>query len=478
MNAFTQPFQNAPDALTANGAPTNYSTSNACTDLFAIIGALPVKSRNKTIDPNVIKLFERAVREEPSLALRILLWARDIRGGAGRRLVFRQLLNHLETFYPVAVRNLIPHIATFGRFDDLLEIKDAELSAYALDYLRQQLNNPAVSQLICKWMPRQGLQAVKIRNAWGLTPKQYRKLLVAGTNVVESQMCAKMWSEVEYQKVPSVASIRYSKAFERHDAKRYSDWVNDVAINNKKVNTGAIDPVNVYKLLSQGNVQHAENLWVNLPNYVPPGTNMLPVVDLSGSMMAPVQGSITAMDVSISLGTYLANKNTGSFANLVLGFAENPKFIKLSGKSFQLDSQNVRRGQVGYTTNLQAVYDAILNHAVSNAVPQQDMPQYILMISDMEFNTPHTRDVTNHQAIVQKFKNSGYELPRLVYWNVAARIGNVPVKVNENNAALVSGYSTALLKAVLSNDIESFTPRSVLEKTVNVPRYLDVVPQF
>lgn len=321
MSRLATAIRNTPDALTENGALTHSSSKNALVDLFFMVGGA---SLNKTPMQAIINLFEDAYQADPERAIRILHWIRDIRGGAGRREIYRRLMKHLEKTRPQVAKQFLRFAPHFGRFDDLLifdthEVKKAAFKVYGQALLEK-------NGLAGKWAPRQKGQARELREYLRLTPKQYRKLIVGLSKTVEQDMCANNWSEIDYQAVPSLASIRYAKAFARHDGIRYSNFKEALEKGEAKVNTGAIYPHDVVVSLRTGDAQLANSMWNQLPDFVG-NANIIAMSDVSGSMMQPIQGNVQAIDVSVALGLYTASKNTGPFADMFMTFSSNPEFV-------------------------------------------------------------------------------------------------------------------------------------------------------
>ena len=465
MSVLATAIRNLPDAKTANGAETFSTSKNAIVDLFFLIGGASLKT---TPVPSLVKLFEEGYEQDAERAIRILLWLRDIRGGAGRREIFRQIMKRLEVTKPALAAELAQFTPEYGRFDDLLIFQTPEVKHAAYATIARALVEK--NGLAAKWMPRKGDVARELREFLELTPKQYRKLLVSLTNVVETQMCAKDWTNINYSHVPSVASLRYAKAYGRHDAARYATWKDAVEKGEAKVNTGALYPHDVVRALKVGDTQLANGVWKQLPNFVG-DANILAIADVSGSMEQKIQGEVTAMDVSIALAMYLANKNTGTFANLFMTFTTSPSFVELDPKaSLQKNYEKTARAPWGMSTDLQKAFDLILRTAVQAGATQDDMPEVLLILSDMEFNSAcNGMGMTNYQAAAAKFQQAGYKLPRVVFWNLASRVGNVPVRYDQEGVALVSGYSPALLTAVLQ--AEKFTPMGIVDQVIMSDRY-------
>ena len=398
MNAFVNAIANQ-EARTANGMKARKSTANKAVDLFYNIGA----SRGK----NIVPAFTAAYVEDKDLALRIALWARDVRGGAGERELFRSILTHLEKSDKDAALALLKKIPELGRWDDIFVFTDKDLKAAAYTMLGDALR--ARNGLAAKWTPRKGKIAAEVREFFGMSPKFYRKSLVALTKVVETQMCANDWDNINFNHVPSVAARNYKKAFGRHTPK-FAEYVASLVKGEAgvKVNANAIFPhdvlkglINGYgrKTLSKTDLDHITAQWDALPNYVG-DASILPLVDVSGSMSCAAGGSgtVTCMDVSISLGLYLADKNKGVFKDTFLTFSDKPELMTLKGDIVQKIDQ-MSRSDWGMSTNLHAAFNRILDTAVKGNAPQEDMPAMVLILSDMQFNACVKHDDSAMQMI-------------------------------------------------------------------------------
>ncbi len=199
--------------------------------------------------------------------------------------------------------------------------------------------------------------------------------------------------------------------------------------------------------------------------------NVLPLVDVSGSMTCPAgkNNSVTCLDVAVSLGLYLADKNTGKFKDTFLTFSESPQLLHLKGNIVQKVQQMVT-SKWAMNTNLVRAMDKILSTAKDGNVPQEEMPQMLLILSDMQFDHCARFDDSAMQMIARKYEAAGYEMPKVVFWNLNAH-DNVPVKYDDRGVALVSGFSPAIMKAVLSGDTDQFTPEAIMMKAIMVPRY-------
>ncbi len=454
------------EARTENGMKARKSTASKMVDLFFQAGAM----RGKDIVPS----FAAALVENEELALRLALWLRDVRGGAGERDLFRQILKYLEKRDPRLASRLLKKVPELGRWDDIFVFETQDMKTIAYTMLGNALREK--NGLAAKWTPRQGPIAAEIRKFFGMSPKFYRKSLVEMTKVVEQQMCANKWHDINFNHVPSLAAARYKKAFKRHTV-QFEKYVEKL-VNGEagvKVNAAAVYPYDVLRGVygmsySKTELDHINAQWAALPNHVG-DASILPLVDVSGSMtcLAGNKGSTSCMDVAVSLGLYLSEKNQGKFKDTFLTFSSNPELIHLKGTIVERVQQMVR-STWQMSTNLHKAMDKILSVAVKGGVPQEEMPEMLLILSDMQFDSCTNFDDTAMQMIERKFEAAGYNVPRIVFWNINAH-DNVPVKMDKSGVALVSGFSPAIVKSVLSADMEQFTPEGIMLKTLMNDRY-------
>lgn len=490
-------------ALTANGGATLASSLNPLVDMFFMIGSL------RTKDLGQYKAqFDAAYAANSTLALQMILWARDIRGGAGERNTPRELLKYLEVKHPEDVLRIIPVLSEFGRWDDLLIFKTKAAKELAYSKIAEALREG--NGLCAKWMPRvykfkknaQGVVdmntvanknrsqsnaiARDIMNVMGLNERQYRKLLSSMSNTVEQKMCSNDWNDIDYSKLPSVASSRYLPAFMKHDEERYREYLDSLTKGETKVNAATLFPYDVLKnLVGTGNyysrkaptaeqVKLGIQQWEALTNLM--GDNsVLPMVDTSGSMSGyNVTNNLTVQDVAVSLGLYVSTKQTGAFQNMWLNFSTNPKLKELvtgtiADKAYDLYHNH--GSDWDGSTNVEAAFNLVLSTAVRHQVPQDQMPKVLMIFSDMEFNGSGGRNwnKTAFETAKAKFARAGYDLPTVVFWNLNARANNNPVRFDEAGTALVSGFSPNIIPAILSG--KAVDPVSIMLAAIDNPRY-------
>lgn len=444
--------------LTENGMPTRVGSADALTDLFFKIGAM----RNQ----NVLPPFVAAYAEDKELAIRIALWVRDIRSGAGERKTFRSILRYLSDNDEEMAIRVVNQTPRLGRWDDLFSTTGKSRNA-AFALIKTALDNK--DGLCAKWMPRKGVDAEALRSYLKLPPKKYRKLLVGLSSTVETQMCAKEWASINYSHIPSVAAARYQKAFNKRDPERYKEY-RDALVKNDgtvKINASAVYPYDIIRSMRSGDQVVAQAQWDALPNYMGEDS-ILAMVDTSGSMTCSASGSISCLDGAVSLGLYLADKNKGAFKDTFLTFSGTPQLVTLKGTLRQKITQ-MNDSTWAMNTNIEAAFLKILSVAKNGNVSQDEMPKKILILSDMQFDSCTRNPSQSAMAMIEsQYQEAGYEVPQIIFWNLSNSNG-VPVEFDKSGTALISGFSPSILKSVLK--AEDMTPRAVMLKTIMADTY-------
>ena len=478
-------MREANKTYTENGAVSNRSTGKDCLDLFATIGALRRESEREIVDR-----FLRAYTEDADLAMKILFFARDVRGGLGERRVFRTVAKWLaENEKKSLVRNL-PFIAEYGRWDDLLVLLDTPCRAEAVALLKRQfeadlaaLDRDGEVSLLGKWLPSvnasngETVRAAKLlAKAFGLSERDYRKALVklrARIRILENNLREKDYT-FDYAKQPSKAMFKYRKAFLRNDGERYADFLKKVERGEAKLHTGTLMPYEIVEPFFSRSVSAEERAAIdatwNAQEDFTPKENALVVIDGSGSMYAALDPRPAT--VALSLGVYFAERNTGAFHNHFITFSENPQLVEIKGCDILEKIRYCHDFNEVANTNIQKVFELILNAAVKHAVPQAELPTTVYIISDMEFDWC-TRDasLTNFAYAERLFAEHGYRLPRLVFWNVASRNRQQPVTVNDRGVALVSGCTPRIFSMAMEGELD---PYAFMLSVIGTERYAPI----
>lgn len=462
--------------LTENGGRALSTTGDKLLNLFAVLGAL------RTRPTDVIDKFDAAFRKNADLATKMAFYGRDVRGGLGERAVGRLMLRELALLYPEVVTANFKNIVKFGRYDDLFVLFDTECEDAMVEFVKMQLvsdkrfmdKHESVS-LLAKWMPSINASsehtkalAHRFVKALNTTPREYRKTLSAlrkYIDVTEVKMSANKWTEIDYKAVPSNAMANYGSAFTRHDYEGFNRYMEAVKSGDVKINAATLYPYNVIETM-YGNRDVAEAQWKALPNYVEGDNNLLIMADVSGSMMG------RPMATSVGLAIYFAERNHGAFANKFMAFTDIPRIVNVTGDDLFEKYCSVT-DHVGYNTNLEAAFDAILSTAVRTKCPQADLPKALVIISDLEIDYWNGGSLTFTEEMRKRFADAGYEMPKLVYWNVDSRKDTFLASKNDPNTILVSGQSASTFKNLIKGiDLSSF---EIMVQTLNDPRYDCVV---
>lgn len=483
---------------TENGAIKRNTTKSDLLDMFALGAAM----RNRT-DADVSLMFHKAFAENPVYALKCLFYIRDVRGGQGERRFFRVVVKDMANQPDTrdAISRNMGLIPEFGRWDDLYAFVGTPLETQALDIIKHQLAldlECKTPSLLGKWLKSENASSKETarlgditRRHLNMTHREYRKVLShlrTQINIVEKLMSENRWDEIEFDKIPSKAGLIYKNAFARRDIikAKYEKFAKD---ENTKVNAGTLYPYEVvekaikvfnshYRGYSDTDRAMVNKYWDNLTDYFNGAKlNALAVVDTSGSMHG------TPINVAISLGLYCAEKCGGPFANHYISFSSRPQLIECEGVDFCDKVRRIYATNLCENTNIEATFDMILNTAIRNNCTQADLPQNILVISDMEFDSAadgyynwrtgtRTGGMTMSSAetvlegIAKKWEAHGYKMPHLIFWNVDARQNNIPM-IGNGPISYVSGFSPSIFQSIITGK----SGYILMMETLDSPRY-------
>lgn len=462
--------------MTENGAIAHKSTTNPVLDLFAMGGAYRDREENECY-----KLFSEAFNENERLAMKCLFYLRNPRGGQGERRFFKVILKRLAKEHPEAVKRNIEYIPILGRWDDLYALDGTPCERLGYQLMKTQYvldkgeDHPS---LLAKWLKSENASSkesrtlgTKTRKMFGTSAEDYRKTLSdlrKKIKIVENNLRTENYSAIEYTQLPSKAGFKYRKAFARNDYERYSDFIH----SEKKAHASVLYPYEITKKcndwMSMSSIERDTlNKYWNSLNDVIQGANVngICVVDVSGSM------SGRPMDVATSLGLYCAERANGPYHNKFITFSDYPEIVEVEGNDIVEKVNNMKNADWESTTNIESVFDLLLNTATKYNVDQKDVPENLFIISDMEFNEcaiceKETRAIRRewwekplHQdasekintlmdTMKEKWEAAGYRLPNLVFWNVNARQNNIPML--GERVSYVSGFSPNIFKQIIT----------------------------
>lgn len=464
--------------LTENGAVAYSTLSNDLLDLFATIGALRPRSEQE-----IEMKFSRAFAQDRLLATKMMFYCGNIRGGGlGERRTFRVCLKWLANNHPEIVNKNMSLIPLFNRWDSIFVLVgtpcEERMWRFVEATLEQDMRNMSFEKsisLLAKWMPSENTSSQETRKLarvamkqLGLSPRSYRKILSKMReylDVIERKMSANEWEAIKYNAVPSYAMKNYSDAFQKHDYARFTEYLNSVKNGKAKINASTLYPYDLVHKVWGHSDETAELQWKSLPNYVEGENNYIVMADVSGSMMG------RPIETSIGLATYFAERATSDYHNLYMTFTDKPHFVCIDDNmSLHEIVRKIRETDIGYSTNLMAAFDYILDHAVKNNISPDDMPKALIIISDMEidkyFRPNYKWDFL--QTIRKKFADEGFSCPRLIMWNVAARQDTF--LSNSQDVLFVSGQSVSTFKQLCTN-LNGKTAWDIMIETLNDKMY-------
>lgn len=454
-------------------------------------------------EEQIVNKFVKAFYENKRLAVKWLFYASDVREGMGERRLFRILLCYLAENHAEIAKAVLHLVPEYNRWDNLWCLLDTELADEVAAIVQKQLQedmrncleNKSVS-LLAKWLPSVNASSAQTKRyarilmqKLDMNNAEYRKLLAKlreYMKVIEVSMSKGEWEEIVYEHVPSKANLLYKEAFLRHDKERREAYLKSLQKGETTIHSQVLFPQDIvhkyyegvgYRTQLKGTDTTLEELWKALPDYVQGDGKTLCVVDGSGSMTRVVGNTgVSCLQVAHALAIYFSERCSRELQNKYITFSMHPQFVDLSkGKTLREKLEIASAYTEVANTNIEAVFTLLLQTAVKARLKQEEMPENILVLSDMEFDGcvrfggDNIRpDDKLFQTIAKSFAQYGYKLPRLVFWNIAGRTGTIPVKENELGVALVSGFSPAVMKQVLSNSVDPY--ESLLEE-IDSERY-------
>lgn len=487
-------LKNSADMYTENGALAYSSSGSDCLDLFFKAGAFR-NADEQTVSDAVV----RAYCEDPDTAMKIIFFARDIRGGLGERRFFRIAVKTLADFAPNSVIKNIEYFSEYGRYDDLMALLGTKCEGSAVNVIKKQLNEDMAAMkagqpvsLAAKWLPSVNTSssdavkaAKRLARLMGVNDRQYRQTLSAlrkYIDIIENYLRERDYT-FDYSKQPSGAMFKYRKAFLNNDGERYTDYLESVKKGEVKLNTATLYPYQVTReILNRGleltneEIDALDVTWNAFTDTAnsEDNSNALVVADGSGSMYTEYNRSAAPITVALSLAIYFAERNKGEFAGHFITFSRSPKLVEIKGRNiFEKTLYCAKYGEIA-NTNLEAVFELILATAVRSKLPQKELPERLYIISDMEFDycVEGGNDDTLFDTERKKYEKYGYKLPDVIFWNVNSRSGCIPVRFTQTGAALVSGASPSIYNMVKSGDM---SPEKIMRDVIGSERYAKIV---
>lgn len=491
VNELKKQLANESVSITENGALGHKTTSNPIVDFNFALPSLRTMNEDE--------LYNRFIQSylfDKKHFVKWMFYVRDCREGAGERLSFYRMYAKFLESYPEVAKPLLREVVNFGRWDDLMKIAmmvgdtnntKNEIFGIFSQQLTSDLSNMQNGKpvsLLAKWLPSVNASGKARKMARELTKylkinfAAYRKTLSklrAHIDVIERKTSSNNWGDIDYSKVPSGANLRYSNAFDNHDKERHNQYLDSLKnnVSGVKMNAKVLAP---YQIVHKYSPYHMvndtfETMWKNLKDIETHGNSMV-ILDTSGSMeySKTTMSNVLPCDIARSLAIFFAERCTGEFKDKCILFSANPALIDFSSCETLHDKLDyVTSMNECSNTNIEKTFKLLLNTAEKYNIPQEDMPDDLIIISDMEFDPQiHKYDGTLFESISQEWSAAGYKLPKLIFWNVASRSNTVPMTENENGVLLISGCSQNAYKMVLSGEMD---PEKALYSVLDSDRY-------
>jgi hypothetical protein len=471
-----------PDSIetvkTDNGAVSLQSSGNDLLNLFV------ATVRGIEAD-RLDELMKKASEENMLYTLKIVAYVRDIRGGKGERDIGRQMMDWLlKNDDRQLITNMKAYIAEYGRWDDGVYLRKSIARKHYIELIANQLREDIVNMvdmkpvsLAAKWVPSESSALNKetgiffsLAKNMGIKPAILRKTFIsplrAYIDVLERKMCAREWDKVDYEKVPSAAMLKHGKpdhAFYRNDQERFEKYKKRLTAGTAKINARTLFPHEILQqyLTAYGADAIVESQWKEMllkMSEMGCLDNVLVLSDVSGSMEG------MPMLISYTMGILISSLNKSEvFRNQILTFETSPQLVDVGGETLFDQLQKIKDAPWGGSTNICAAFDLILEKT------KDEMPEKIIIISDMQFNEADDSYTTNYESISKKFVEAGYKIPHIVFWNVDGNSRDFQVANDAPNVSMISGFSVDILKCVLEGN--NPTPLDTMMAALNDPRY-------
>lgn len=482
--------------ITKNGATVYGTTGNALVDFNARTTEL------RYADSDVVKVvMAKAYAEDPIKAVKLLFQNGDIREGKGERKIFNNCMDWLVDNHPMVAIEVLPLIPEYTRWDYLVRhtiSANEKVSECATDIVVKQFEVDRCAaekldegelvniSLLAKWMP--SLQTKKsnhkaivrhLLKALHMQERDYRKILSVlrgHLNVIEKAMSCRDYDAIDMEKMTSKQQLRYAAFMKRVMAEKRHEYIQAVLRGEKKMNTSVLNPLEIYHSYQNNTKtdrwsrtfeysEDYEALWSLLPDHTSGNGNTLVIRDGSYSMTSQIgQGSsATMLDAASAMSIYCAERLNGAFKNKFITFSSRPQFVDMSEcKNLYEKMELLSHFDDCSNTDIEATFDLILFTAIENELSQDELPSYLMILSDMEFDAARgasrwdagiSRD-TLFETIRKKWNIAGYKMPTLVFWQLNGRRTLYPEIDEKNGIVFLSGFTTTELELVMAGKYE------------------------
>jgi hypothetical protein len=286
--------------------------------------------------------------------------------------------------------------------------------------------------------------------------------------IPELYMSSNLWSELPYQRVPSTCMQRNKRLFQKHDRLRFAQYLREVATGKKTISGGTLLPHLLLweAIQSTDDIDKAviEGQWNTLIETLKASgalDNCLAVCDVSGSMGNILDGmfgsEVQPILPAVALSLVLAQVARPPWVHTFITFSESPQIERVHPEEgLAQTAMRICRADWGSNTDFNAVFTKLLLPlAVEAKLPKEEMIKRLFVFSDMQFDESYKDTLTEgswqteHQKVVKAFHEAGYDVPEIIYWNLAGDELAKPVTASEEGVAIMSGFSPNMLKVFM-----------------------------
>src|SRR5262245_44943109 len=470
-------------AHTWNGAISYASTDSPLLDYWSKAGTYRGREQS-AVDADMARIFA----DDEKLALAVVFGVRlitrtpavagidEAQTGYGQRDEFAKALCWMHRERPANLYANLHLIPVFGCWRDL--VSEPLLSALDREKVYALVRDNLDDALLRKYLPQARSAGKgrsdrdKARSAWakglcrflGIKEQEYRKLKSAGTaHVFQRQMSANQWDLVRFDAIPGRAMTRLVSltgrdgkcAFERHgQVERLLAWVREQPLVKF---TGhpheLVRAARTRDTVVTREVHDRQFETVLQPLRAHTLGNVLCALDTSGSMTAEVVPGVSAYDICVSLGLAFSALNVGHFCDVVVAFGDESSLVHLSGTFTQRLKQITTMTTAWGSTNFQSVIDLLVQVRRDNpAIPVEDFPATLLVVSDMQFNPVGGNTRTNYEEALAKLRRVGLGTMRIIWWFVNGQGTDFPAQADDEGVYLVGGFDPSVLKGLMGLD--------------------------
>ena len=485
-----------------NAAKISEETESALLKLHAVGKELRFAAKAQ-----LEELAAKAYDEDALLAVKLFFQTGDVRGGKGESAIFDACLSFLAKERPALLKELLPLIPLYARWDALLPFtadENVEIAGEAAAIVAGQLHDDVASlqalqkgerakvSSLAKYLPTVPVKKAEDKNvltallkASNLSEREY----VSALSELTAYLNEKQSSKRESAKLEAYATrqlLPYTAFLYKTISAKFHAYVTSLQDKTLEPSAKDVSPIEICHAYEIGDWRGIftpnadyEALWAMLPKEETRKTLVVRDGSMSMTRLLCDSSHATMLEAADALTIYFSERLTGSFKNKFITFSVKPRLVSLTTAEALSDRLGlIESHEECNNMDFTAVLDLILDAAVSEILKQEDLPSYILFLTDMDFDVARGSgwdmegtDVAGNrkalfESIQNKWKIAGYQMPKIVFWNLNGKAdGATPG--SENGILYINGYRPEMLEEVLSEGYEKAKSIAATEPEVS-----------